>query len=239
VLEAFLIGVLASSTLVLGALVVSRRPPSPIGIGYVMAFGAGMLLSAVSFELVEEAATVASAHGSVAIGFFAGAITYFVGDRMLERTAAHGAGPGESQAAIGIVLGMVLDGIPESAVLGLMIAETGEVGMAMLVAVLASNLAESIAATSGLAAKGWSAGHVNAMWVGIAIACALACAAGFALLDDASPWTISVVLAFAGGAILCMLTSTMVPESYERAGRAVGLVATLGFAVAFAMSWVA
>src|SRR4051812_4407854 len=200
-----------------------------------MGAGAGMLISAVSFELVEEAATVSNKEGGVAVGFFAGAICYFVGDRLLERTASRGGN--EDESVLGIVLGMVLDGIPESAVLGLMLVKGGEVGLAMLAAVLVSNFAESIAASSGLLAKGWTSASVYLLWLGIALACAIACAAGFVLLDDASRRTVTIVLAFAGGAILCMLTSTMVPGAYERSGRAVGLAATLGFALAFALSW--
>ena len=231
---AFLWGLLGSSSLVLGALLVIVRPIATRTLGLVMGFGAGVLISAVSFELVEEAVKVSDDQGGVALGMFGGTLVYFLGDRYLERR--EGGNGGESGAAIGIVLGTVLDGIPESAVLGLTLLETGTIGVAMLVAVFVSNLPESISASSDLLESGWARGRVLRLWTVVALASAGAAAAGYGLLDGASNRTVAFVQAFAGGAILCMLTSTMVPESYERAGRAVGLTATLGFAVAFFIS---
>jgi zinc transporter, ZIP family len=234
VIEAFLWGLAAASTLVLGAFVVALHEPGDRNLGLIMGFGAGVLISAVSFELVEEAAVTAEGTGGVALGLFVGALVYFVGDRSLERMSAGSEG---TAGAIGIVLGTILDGIPESAVLGLTLVQTGEVGIAMVVAVLVSNLPESISASSSLLDDGWARLHVYGLWSSVAVASAVASAAGYGLLDTASPSTVAFVLAFAGGAILCMLTSTMVPEAYERAGRATGLAATLGFALAFFINW--
>ena len=108
----------------------------------------------------------------------------------------------------------------------------------MLVAVFISNLPESIAASSSMVSTGgWSRGRVYLLWTGVALASAVSAALGYQLLSDASQATIAFVLAFAGGAILCMLTTTMVPEGYEKAGRLTGLVATLGFAIAFFINW--
>jgi ZIP family zinc transporter len=232
--EAFLWGLLGSSSLVLGALLVAAHPIAARTLGLVMGFGAGVLISAVSFELVEEAARVSGDDGGVGLGMFAGTVVYFLGDRFLERR--EGANGGAAGAAIGIVLGTVLDGIPESAVLGLTLLETGTIGVAMLVAVFVSNLPESISASSDLLDSGWSRARVLMLWTIVALASAVAAAAGYGLLDGASNRTVAFVQSFAGGAILCMLTSTMVPESYERAGRAVGLAATCGFALAFFIS---
>jgi ZIP family zinc transporter len=233
---AFLWGLLGASSLVLGALLVALHPIQPRTLGLVMGFGAGVLISAVSFELVEQAAEVSGDQGGVALGLFAGTLVYFFGDRYLERhEAAEGSTSG---AAIGIVLGTVLDGIPESAVLGLTLLETGSIGVAMLVAVFVSNLPEAISATSDLLESGWTHRRALRLWITVALASALAAALGYGLLDGAAPRTVAFVQSFAGGAILCMLTSTMVPEAYERAGRATGLVATLGFAMAFFISLV-
>ena len=139
--------------------------------------------------------------------------------------------------ALGIVLGTVLDGIPESAVLGLTLLQSGGIGVSMLVAVFVSNLPESIAASSSLLAAGWARCRVYLLWIVVALVSALAAALGYQLLDGAPNEAVAFVLAFAGGAILCMLTSTMVPEGYEKAGRLTGLVATLGFAIAFFINW--
>ena len=242
-LEAFLWGVFASASLVLGALVVQVRAPSSRALGLILGFGAGVLISAVSFELVEEAVETSGALGGTALGFLTGAVTFFVGDTLLARRGdEHGDGQphsGTSAGALALVLGIVLDGIPESAVLGLTLIETGEIGVAMVVAVFVSNLPESIAATTDLLESGWTRSRVYLLWVGVALVCALAAALGYGLLSDASPRTVAFVLAFAGGAILCMLSTTMVPEGYERASRATGLATTLGFAIAFAINWAA
>jgi ZIP family zinc transporter len=134
------------------------------------------------------------------------------------------------------VLGIILDGIPESAVLGLTVLQAGTVSVAFLAAVLLSNLPEAIAATSGLATSGWRGTHILGMWTLVAIVCGLASLAGYALLDGADPSTVAFVLAFAGGAILTMLADTMMPEAFEHGGKLVGLFTTAGFAVAFALS---
>ena len=123
--------------------------------------------------------------------------------------------------------------------LGLTLLTTGQIGVSMLVAVFISNLPESIAASTSLRNGGWSQRNVYLLWAGIALVSGASAAAGFALLDGASPRWTAFVLAFAGGAILAMLSTTMMPEAYEHAGRLVGLATTLGFAVAFAINWLA
>ena len=207
-----------------------------------MGFGAGVLISAVSFELVEKAVSTGEGTGGAVTGFFAGAVTFFVGDTVIARmdrsrspaidaSRATGAGP------LPIVLGAVLDGIPESAVLGLTVLQDGSVGVAMLVAVFVSNVPEAVAASSQLLDGGWTRAHVALLWVVVAAASGLAAAAGYGLLDGAAPGTVAFIFAFAGGAILAMLSTSMIPEGYELAGRLVGLFVTFGFAVAFAISF--
>jgi len=134
------------------------------------------------------------------------------------------------------VLGIVLDGIPESVVLGLTVLEAGSVSAALLVAVFLSNLPEALAATAGLAESGWRRGRILGLWVLVMLVSALAALAGYGLFDTASPATIAFVLAFAGGAVLTMLADTMMPEAFEHGGKLVGVVTTLGFGLAFAIS---
>lgn len=239
--NAFLWGLLAAGSLIIGAFVVRVHQPGERMLGVVMAFGAGVLISALSFELVEESVEVADGLGGTALGFFAGAIVFTLGDLAISRWGyanrkdidgeAHEAPP------FAIVLGTLLDGIPESAVLGLTLLQSGEIGVAILVAVFVSNLPESIAATSSLRASGWSERAVMGLWSGIALACALSAALGYALLDDASPRTLAFMFAFAGGAILSMLATSMMPEAYEHAQRLAGMATVLGFAVAFGVNW--
>jgi zinc transporter, ZIP family len=240
VLEAFLWGLLAASSLVIGALIVRVHIPHPRALGLVMGFGAGVLISAVAYELVEEAVTVGGGEGGAGVGFFVGAIAFFLGDMLIARLGYANrkdiAGAPTSAGPLAIVLGAALDGIPESAVIGLSLL-LGDVSIAMFVAVFVSNVPESIAASTGLVNTGWRFSRVLLLWSVIAIVSACSSAAGYGLLDTASPGVTAFVLSFAGGAILTMLATSMMPEGYEHAGRAVGLMTTFGFAVAFAISY--
>jgi ZIP family zinc transporter len=240
-IEAGLWGLLAATSLLLGAFIAEVRPPGRRALGLVMGFGSGVLISAVAFELVAEAAATSDGLRSTFLGLFAGAVVFTVGDALIgrlgyaERKDIDGA-PQEA-GGLTIVLGTLLDGIPESAVIGLTLLQSGEVGVAMLVAVFVSNIPEAIAATVGLRAGGWSREKVGVLWAAIAAASAIAAAVGYAALDGASPDALSFIFAFAGGAMLTMLATSMMPEAFEHAGRPVGLLTVLGFAVAFGINW--
>jgi zinc transporter, ZIP family len=238
--EAFGWGVVAGSSLLLGGLIALRFRISGRLLGLVMAFGAGVLISAVAYELVREAFDTSGGEGGVALGLFAGALAFYAGDAAITHM---GGGDrksiGGAQAAgapLAIVLGIVLDGIPETAVIGLSLLDGHGVSVAVIAAVFLSNLPESIAATTGLATSGWKPRRILGLWVLVIAVCALAALAGYALLDGASGRALAFVLAFAGGAVLTMLADTMMPEAFEHAGRPTGLATTLGFAVAFAIS---
>jgi zinc transporter, ZIP family len=241
--EAFLWGLLAASSLIVGAGIAAVHQPHRRALGLVMGFGAGVLLSAVSFELVEEAVAASGGVGGPTVGFFAGALVFLGGDwaigRMGYRDRKSIAGAAQSASGLAIVLGIVLDGIPESAVIGLTLLESGQVGVSMLVAVFVSNVPEALAATASLRGSGWALPRLFGLWAGTAVLSACASAAGYGLLAGASGWLLAVVLAFAGGAILAMLSTTMMPEAFEHAGRAVGLATTLGFALAYGINLVA
>ena len=130
----------------------------------------------------------------------------------------------------------VLDGVPESVVIGLGLVGGGSVSAAMVAAVFLSNLPESIAATAGLVDSGWTRRRVIALWTGVTLIAGLATLAGYALFEDASPDAVAFVLAFAGGAILTMLADTMMPEAFKEGGRPISLLTALGFAVAALLS---
>jgi ZIP family zinc transporter len=230
-------GTLAASSLVIGAVVALLFRLGLRTIGLIMGFGSGVLISAVAFDLVQEAVDTSSGHGWVVGGFFAGCLVFFGGDSLIGRMGGSlrkdPDGSQEGGSALSIVLGSVLDGIPESMVIGLTIFEGGAVGAAYLAAVFISNLPESISSTSGLATSGWKKSRILWMWIAIALISGLASLAGYGLFQNSSPDTTAFVLAFAGGAILTMLAETMMPEAYEHGGKWVGVVTTLGFAVAF------
>jgi ZIP family zinc transporter len=236
---AFVWGLVASSSLVIGAVIAFLiRIPIRV-VGLIMGFGAGVLISAVAFDLIEEALAESTGRGFIAAGIFLGCLVFFLGDRLIdglgggERKDPEGTEDGGGGSSLSIVLGTVLDGIPESLVIGLTIFKGGAVGIAYLVAVFISNLPESISASSGLLASGWSKSKVLGMWVGIAVISAVASVLGYVLFQDAAPDVLAFVLAFAGGAILTMLANTMMPEAFEHGGKLVGIMVTLGFAIAF------
>jgi ZIP family zinc transporter len=231
-------GIVAASSLLIGALIALRVPVGHRTIGLVLGFGAGVLISAVSFDLVEEAVGMeTSSAWPVAIGIFMGCGTFFGGDWLIDRMGGrhrknmHGAQEGGSPLAI--VLGTVLDGIPESMVIGLTLYEGGAVGAAYLIAVFISNVPESVSSSAGLLASGWRRARILWLWAGIAAVSGLASLAGYRIFQDSSPDTVAFVLAFAGGAILTMLADTMMPEAYEHGGKLAGVVTTIGFVVAF------
>jgi ZIP family zinc transporter len=231
-------GFIAGASLILGGLLALNVKISRRTLGYIMAFGGGVLVSAIAYELVEDAIERA-AGGPVALGLFAGALTFFGGDLFIDRLGGSGRKASSGEQAEGntlpIVLGTVLDGVPESIVLGVSLLDGG-VSLAMLCAIFISNLPEAIAGTTGLQAAGWRRGRIMLLWATVAVVSALACSVGYRLLDTADPGTIAFIQAFAAGALLTMLADTMMPEAFEHGGRAVGLWTTLGFCVAFALS---
>jgi zinc transporter, ZIP family len=236
---AFAWGTLTASSLVVGALVALRFRIGLVTVGLVMAFGAGVLISAVAFDLVAEAARTSSGHGATIAGIFAGCGVFFGGDYLIDRMGGShrkkAVGTSDNSAALGIVLGTVLDGVPESAVIGLTIHASGSLGVAYAASVFISNVPEALSSTAGLREGGWARARILWMWIGICLVSGLASLFGYVLFAHATRDLVAFVLAFAGGAILTMLADTMMPEAYRYGGKLVGVVTTLGFATAFVM----
>jgi ZIP family zinc transporter len=202
-----------------------------------MAFGAGVLISAVAYELVQEAFETSAGDGGIALGLLAGSALFFGAEVLIERFAARRpAQAGRAQAGRALVLGIILDGIPESLVLGLTVLEAGTVSIAFLVAVFVANLPEAIAATAALERAGRDPRRIVRFWILVALGFGLCSLFGYVALDAASPRTIAIVLAFAGGAVLTMLANTMMPEALHHGGKLAGFITTVGFAVAFGIS---
>jgi zinc transporter, ZIP family len=240
--EAFFWGLVGGSSLVIGGAMARRLPLTRRHVGLIMAFGAGVLISAVAYELVHEAFETSAGDGGIALGLLAGSAIFFgagvlidrLGQKRAESDPAAAGGP--AQAGRAIVLGIILDGIPESLVLGLTVLEAGTVSAAFLVAVFIANLPEAIAATAALERAGRDPRRLMRFWVLVALGFGLASLLGYVLLDSASPRTLAIVLAFAGGAVLTMLANTMMPEALHHGGKLAGFVTTVGFAVAFGIS---
>lgn len=221
-------GTLAASSLLIGALVGLARTWPGRAIGLVLGFGAGALISAVSFELAEEGIEVGGAE-PVAAGLAVGALTYFV-------AAGRVASAGGDSPGTALALGAFLDGIPEQLVLGISIATGGGVSLGLLAAIFVSNLPEAVGGASDMRSQGEGRARVVRLWLAVAVVCALATPLGFALADLASDSFKGAINGFAAGALLVMLVDSMIPEATKQAGRTTGLVTTLGFAVAAAMS---
>jgi ZIP family zinc transporter len=232
VLNALGWGALAAASLVLGALLALARRWSDGVVGAVLAFGAGALISSVAFELAEEGLQIGSP-ASVAIGLVLGAVTFFVADRAVEKI---GGRKGGGSAGLPLALGSLLDGIPEQAVLGIGLATGKGVSVALLVAIFVSNLPEGVGSAADMRASGKSPLLVIRLWVGVAIVCALATVAGYAVADLAGGDVKAGIDGFAAGALLVMLVDSMVPEAKKKAGNRAGLATVLGFAVAAALS---
>jgi zinc transporter, ZIP family len=219
-------GALAASSLVMGALLSLARHWSEQLVGLVLAFGAGALISAVSFELAEEGVQIGGA-GPVGLGFALGAVVYFVLDGLVER--------GRSDPASALALGAFLDGIPEQLVLGLGLAAGDEVSVGLLGAIFVSNLPEAIGSASEMRAEGRRSETILRLWIAVAVVCVLASVAGFAIADSLSGELEGGFNGFAAGALLVMLADSMIPEA-RKAGRVAGLAVAFGFAVAAALS---
>jgi ZIP family zinc transporter len=234
-LNALLWGSVASSSVILGGFIGGRFNINKRVLGIIMAFGAGTLISAVAYELVFKSVRLAKGSGFTAIGFFGGALAFYFLDKLIERISGGSGGDdtdsGPSRLIIPMVLGIVLDGIPENAVLGIGMIESGVVSIVMLVAIFLSGMPEAIAGTIGMKAAGWSRQKIFTLWLVIAIVFTFSTVAGYSLFGNASVFTLQVIHSFAGGSILMMLTNSMIPESYEYAGKLAGVFTVLGFAL--------
>jgi len=225
VLEAGLWAFLGQATLVLGAALALRFTVKPQLLGLITGFGAGTLVAAAAFELSVPA--FRESGGPVTGTFLAiGALTFYGLDRLVARRA-----PAGEHASTGIALGALLDGIPESVAIAISLIGGSTVSAAMLVAVVISNLPESMASTPGFVRAGWSKARVLGMWVAIALVGAAAAAIGYQVLGSASPDVLAAVQAFAAGTILTMLASVMMPTAYADGREPVGLAFVMGFAV--------
>jgi ZIP family zinc transporter len=232
-------GAFAASSLVIGAVIALVRPVAPRPLGLIMAFGSGVLVSSVAFELVEQAVEIAG-QLPMALGLALGSIVFYVGDRAIDSLGAAGMGsvhgPVAPDSGLAIVLGAALDGVPESVVLGLTLSGGEGIGVAFIVAVFMSNLPEGIAGTAGLVKGGWNGPRIIRLWLIVVAASAVAAFVGATVLAGGAPEVHAFTLGFAGGAILTMLADTLIPEAFEHAGKLAGLVTTLGFGLAFALT---
>ena len=250
-LQAGLWGLLSGSALLIGALVGWFAPLPRRVIAAIMGFGAGVLISALSFDLMDEAWRRASDAGSgfapVALGFLGGAAIYTIcnlglglwGARHRKRSRMEHRGRDmaiNANNSGALAAGALIDGIPESIVIGVSLLEGGMIGHVAVIAVFLSNLPEGLSSAAGMRKEGKSPAFVFALWTGIALIAGISAWVGYVAFADASPGVLAAVQAVAAGAILAMVIDTMAPEAFEGTHDYAGLIAVTGFLTAFALT---
>jgi ZIP family zinc transporter len=244
--EAGFWGFVGGSALILGAAVGYAFALPQRLIAGIMALGSGVLISAVAFDLMDEAF---ARGGLVAagLGFIAGGAAYTAANVVISRRGAKhrkrsGSNPDAAQPGAGadtglaIAVGALLDGIPESVVIGTGLLAGGGVSAVTVAAVFLSNIPEGLSSAAGMKKAGRGPGYVFGVWAGIALASGLAAMIGYTTLAGAAPEMIAAVTAVAAGAILAMLVDTMIPEATEGSHEYSGLIAVLGFLLAFVLT---
>jgi ZIP family zinc transporter len=233
-------GFLGGFALVIGAILGFYFKIPPKLVACIMAFGSGVLLSAISFELLDEAYSLGS-FVDVAAGFMIGAVIFTLSNLYLARQGAkhrkRSRKPEDYEGSgVAIAVGSVIDGIPESIAIGLTMIGGVGVSTATVVAVFLSNIPEGLSSTVGMKGDGWKASHVFGLWLAIALSTAVASILGFTLFQHLPDSVTAVALAIAAGGILAMLVDTMIPEAFSRTHDLSGIVTVIGFTISFILS---
>jgi ZIP family zinc transporter len=224
-LKAIALGTLAQSALLLSGLLVYWINFPPKLVGVLAGFGAGALIEAVAFDLVAEAQDLSSLQ--FAVWMLVGAAILLIGDRIVQKRFGDEGGGG----AMGIVVGSMVDGVPESAIFGIQVATGYPITVSFFAAVFISNFPQAIAPSADLAKKGWKMGRVAGMWALVLVSCGVASGLGYLLADTFSGVAGDRMAALAGGGLLAMLTNSLMPFAFERGGQLAGVGTVLGFCI--------
>ena len=222
-LNALGLGLLVQSSLLFAGLLVCWVTVPRRLVGILAGFGAGAMLAAISFDLIAE--TDGLHEWELAGWMLLGVATFLVGDRMVEKKF----GDEGTGGAMGIVVGSVVDGVPESIILGVQLATGLPVSVSFVAAVMISNVPQAIAPSADLAAAGWGVRRLGRLWLLVVLACGVAAAFGYLAAEASSNVTGSGMAALAAGGLLAMLTNSLMPFAYERGGEWAGVACVVGF----------
>ena len=234
-------GLVAGGALIIGAAFGWFGQLNRRAIAFVMAFGAGILISAIAFDLMDEAFTTGGLLPT-AVGFLAGAVMFTVGSVLLARSGARNRmrstvmADRREDAAFAIALGTVIDGIPEALVIGLSLIDGTGVALSTVIAIFLSNIPEALSSSAGMKATGYSASYIFGLWSGVMLLSGAAALAGYVFFSGLPPEAVAVTQSIAAGALLAMIADTMIPEAFAETHDAAGLIAALGFLAGFALS---
>ena len=224
---AAVLGALAQASLLLSGLAVYVvRVPRRI-VGILAGYGAGALFAAIAFDLIPESEVLPTIE--TAAWLLVGAGVFVVADRVVESSFGEGGAAGP----LGIVVGAVVDGVPESLIFGIQIAAGQGLSVAFLTAVFVSNIPQALAPSVDLADAGWSPARVGLMWGVVVLACGVTAGLGF-LVAGATGAVGGRAAAFAAGGLLAMMTNSLMPFAFERGGSLAGIATVVGFAIALA-----
>lgn len=229
-LTALLFGLAVSSALVIGGVAGAYWSPPRHLVAAALAFASGALITALAFDLFEESFKRGGAWLS-GIGLLAGAAAFVVADTSLER---HISKAGSGVSAFALLAGVTLDGIPENAALGVSLLQTSATGaLTLLVAIFASNLPEALGGAVGMRQQGRSKRFTIGVWTVTAILLTAAVVLGNTALTGVGEKTLSLLLSFAGGAVLASLADTLMPDAYREGGPLVAFATAAGFLLSF------
>jgi zinc transporter, ZIP family len=211
-----------------------------------MAFGAGVLIAALTFSLIEEAYNLVNDLVPVVLGFTLGGLSYSIANYILNkksstknRKRSHGenAGGGKNASGIALMIGSLMDNIPENMALGIsLVAGGGTVNIVLIAAIFISNFPEGLASSQGMKNNGKSIKKILLLWLVVVAIGTISSAIGFSVLANVNKYIVSIALSYASGAILVMLAESMIPEAFEEGGESkIGLATMAGFAVAFVL----
>ncbi|MFY0804366.1 ZIP family metal transporter [Peribacillus frigoritolerans] len=231
-------GGVSGSAVLLGALAAILIPIKKNIIGYIMAFGTGVLIGAAAYELLADSVSDGGIWAT-GIGFIAGAAVFTALDFLISKKGAdkrkRSNNSSSKEAGLAIFIGTVMDAIPESIMIGASLISGGSVSWLLVIAIFISNIPEGLSSTTGLLKSDYSKKKIMLLWFSVLIISALSSMSGYLFLDHAPDYVLAAMAAFAGGGIIAMIASTMMPEAYEDGGPITGIFTAAGLLISLVL----